>query len=143
MGLGTRRLSLRKFVAESRHFFGVLRIMELARGIASWALLPLVGVARMGSPKNSNVAPESALAPERKSPASSVAREGDRLDYQVVPTRLSAIKPNARNARTHSKKQIAQIAASIREFGFTSPVLTDETGVLIAGHGRIEAGAPS
>lgn len=47
--------------------------------------------------------------------------------------------PYARNARTHSDAQIAQIAASIREWGWTIPVLVDETGELIAGHGRVLA----
>jgi hypothetical protein len=45
--------------------------------------------------------------------------------------------PYARNARTHSDEQVEQIAASIREFGFTNPVLVDEEGTLIAGHGRV------
>ncbi|MCC3306737.1 site-specific DNA-methyltransferase [Sneathiella sp. HT1-7] len=53
--------------------------------------------------------------------------------------RLDALTPYARNARTHSKKQIRQIADSIEEFGFTNPVLVDGTGGVIAGHGRIEA----
>jgi len=47
--------------------------------------------------------------------------------------------PYARNSRTHSKAQIAQIAASIREFGFTNPVLIDENDGIIAGHGRVRA----
>ena len=47
--------------------------------------------------------------------------------------------PYARNSRTHSEAQVAQIAASIREFGFTNPVLLDEQGGIIAGHGRVEA----
>ena len=45
----------------------------------------------------------------------------------------------ARNARTHSDHQIAQIAASIREWGWTNPVLVDEVGTIIAGHGRVLA----
>jgi DNA modification methylase len=49
------------------------------------------------------------------------------------------LKPAKRNARTHSQKQIAQLAASIRQFGFTSPVLTDDAGRIVAGHGRVEA----
>ena len=49
----------------------------------------------------------------------------------------SALRPYARNARTHSPKQIAQIAASIREFGFNNPVLVDRDGEIIAGHGRV------
>jgi DNA modification methylase len=52
---------------------------------------------------------------------------------------LSALRPYARNARTHSPKQIAQIAASIREFGFNNPVLIDRHAEIIAGHGRVEA----
>ena len=47
--------------------------------------------------------------------------------------------PYARNARTHSDEQVAQIAASIREFGFTNPVLIDGEGGIIAGHGRVMA----
>jgi len=49
------------------------------------------------------------------------------------------LMPRARNPRTHTKKQIQQIAASIKEFGFISPVLTDGADGIIAGHGRIEA----
>jgi hypothetical protein len=52
---------------------------------------------------------------------------------------LSALVPDARNARTHSEAQVAQIAASIREWGWTIPVLIDESGTLIAGHGRVLA----
>src|SRR5262249_8062749 len=48
-------------------------------------------------------------------------------------------KPNARNARTHSRKQIRQIADSIATFGFLVPILVDEDGVVIAGHGRYAA----
>jgi len=47
--------------------------------------------------------------------------------------------PYARNSRTHSEEQVAQIAASIREFGFTNPVLVDGDGGIIAGHGRVLA----
>ena len=52
---------------------------------------------------------------------------------------IDRIKANPKNARTHSKKQIRKIAASVREFGFAAPVLIDEQDVLIAGHGRLEA----
>ena len=52
---------------------------------------------------------------------------------------LDELIPYANNARTHSDIQIAQIAASIAEFGFVNPVLVDEDGVLIAGHGRLMA----
>lgn len=47
--------------------------------------------------------------------------------------------PRARNPRTHSKKQIRQIAESIRTFGFTNPILVDAVGEVLAGHGRLEA----
>jgi hypothetical protein len=47
--------------------------------------------------------------------------------------------PYARNSRTHSEAQIGQIAASIREFGWTNPILVDEEGTIIAGHGRLLA----
>ena len=51
----------------------------------------------------------------------------------------SDLRPYARNARTHSKKQVKQIADSIRRFGFTNPVLVSDAGEIIAGHGRVEA----
>lgn len=52
---------------------------------------------------------------------------------------LSSLKPYDRNARTHSDEQIEQIARSIKEFGFINPVLVDEDGTIIAGHGRVMA----
>lgn len=52
---------------------------------------------------------------------------------------VASLIPYARNARTHSDAQVAQIAASIREWGWTNPVLIDETGGIIAGHGRVMA----
>jgi hypothetical protein len=53
----------------------------------------------------------------------------------------AALIPYARNARTHSDQQVAQLAASIREFGFTNPVLIDEEDGIIAGHGRVPRSA--
>ncbi len=52
---------------------------------------------------------------------------------------LGRLIPYARNARTHSDEQIAEIAASIREFGFTNPILVDGANGIIAGHGRVLA----
>jgi DNA modification methylase len=52
---------------------------------------------------------------------------------------LERLVPFARNARTHSSQQVEQIAASMREWGWTNPVLVDEAGTIIAGHGRVEA----
>src|SRR5215204_6587268 len=51
----------------------------------------------------------------------------------------ASLKPDPRNARTHSKRQLEQIIASIREFGLANPILVDPEGVLIAGHGRLLA----
>ena len=57
----------------------------------------------------------------------------------VIERPIASLKPYERNARTHSKKQIHQIAGSIEEFGFTSPVIIDHTDTIMAGHGRVEA----
>lgn len=56
---------------------------------------------------------------------------------EMMPT--GQLVPYARNARTHSDDQVAQIAASMAEFGFTNPILIGEDGVIIAGHGRLMA----
>ena len=61
------------------------------------------------------------------------------MDLAVDYRPLSALIPYARNARTHSDAQVAQIAASIREFGWTQPVLVDGENGIIAGHGRVLA----
>ena len=60
-----------------------------------------------------------------------------RLAVSYRPT--TDLTPDARNARTHSKKQVDQIAASIRAFGFTNPILIDADSGVIAGHGRLRA----
>lgn len=52
---------------------------------------------------------------------------------------LSRLQPYERNARLHSKEQVAQLAASITEFGFVNPILVDGKDGIIAGHGRLEA----
>jgi DNA modification methylase len=52
---------------------------------------------------------------------------------------VGALRPDHRNARTHPKRQLDQIASSIGEFGFTNPILVDPDGVIIAGHGRLLA----
>jgi DNA modification methylase len=57
----------------------------------------------------------------------------------VINRPIEALRPYERNARTHSKKQIHQIAASIQEFGFNNPVIIDDLDTIIAGHGRVEA----
>ena len=58
---------------------------------------------------------------------------------QIEQIGIATLIPFAKNSRTHSDAQIAQIAASIREFGFTNPVLIDEANGIIAGHGRVMA----
>jgi ParB-like chromosome segregation protein Spo0J len=60
-------------------------------------------------------------------------------NLQVAYLPLTEIAPSERNARTHSKEQIAQLVASISEFGWTNPILIDEDRAIIAGHGRLEA----
>jgi len=57
----------------------------------------------------------------------------------VEPISVTRLRPYASNARNHSKKQIRQIADSIRKFGFTNPVLISDDDEIIAGHGRVEA----
>lgn len=59
--------------------------------------------------------------------------------HNIEERSVESLKPYARNARTHSKKQIKQIAASIERFGFTNPVLIGDDESIIAGHGRVEA----
>jgi hypothetical protein len=57
------------------------------------------------------------------------------IRYQAIST----LKPRPNNPRTHTKKQIRQIAGSIERFGFTNPVLVDDDNGIVAGHGRVEA----
>src|SRR6202163_5077261 len=64
----------------------------------------------------------------------------------AVPSRLAVtylalgdLIPDPRNARTHPKRQIDQLKASIEAFGFTNPILADPEGNIIAGHGRLQA----
>ena len=59
------------------------------------------------------------------------------MKIENIPT--DKLIPYARNSRTHSETQVAQIAGSIREFGFTNPVLIDAKNGIIAGHGRVMA----
>ena len=60
-------------------------------------------------------------------------------DLQIAWRPLGKLIPYARNPRSHSDAQVAQIAASIREFGWTNPVLVDGANGIIAGHGRVLA----
>lgn len=60
-------------------------------------------------------------------------------NLRIEQTPINALRAQDRNARTHSKRQIRQIAASIKKFGFNNPILTDDSLNIIAGHGRVEA----
>ena len=66
-----------------------------------------------------------------------VASLGSHPRIELVP--ITKIAPFSANARTHSRKQIRQIANSIERFGFNNPVLLDDGGGIIAGHGRLAA----
>ncbi len=65
--------------------------------------------------------------------------KGDLVAIKISTVPINSLIPYARNARTHSDAQVAQIAASIREFGWTNPVLLDGEKGIIAGHGRVLA----
>jgi len=60
-------------------------------------------------------------------------------DRQIEQIKTAELVPYARNARLHSDDQVRQIAESVREFGWTNPVLIDESAQIIAGHGRVMA----
>ena len=61
----------------------------------------------------------------------------DTVKLEQVP--IDKLVPYARNARTHSKEQIAQLRASLREFGFVSPAVIDSGYNILVGHGRVQA----
>lgn len=58
---------------------------------------------------------------------------------EIKDKQLSELRPNLNNARVHNEQQIQQIVSSIKEFGFTNPILIDENNSIIAGHGRLSA----
>lgn len=61
------------------------------------------------------------------------------MTLKIIYKDINSLIPYVNNARTHSDEQILQVASSIKEFGFTNPVLIDEKGGIIAGHGRVMA----
>jgi hypothetical protein len=71
--------------------------------------------------------------------ASSGNRGGSAGSPRIEWVPIGTLRRNPRNGRTHSKKQIGRIAASIREFGFLNPVIVDDDNTVLAGHGRLEA----
>jgi hypothetical protein len=75
--------------------------------------------------------PKEGKKPAAEKPATSA--------LQVVDRPVESLIPYVNNARTHSPEQVAQIAAAIREFGFTNPILIDPDGGIVAGHGRLLA----
>src|SRR5262245_59645624 len=83
---------------------------------------------RGDGPVSGNKTSPAAAYPAQPWPADAVERRP-----------VASLVPYARNARTHSPEQVAQIAASIREWGWTAPVLVDEHGNIIAGHCRVLA----
>jgi DNA modification methylase len=80
------------------------------------------------------------IEPTVKEPAATAAFDLTmQATRQVTLVNIDKLIPFKGNARTHSKKQIEQIAASIRKFGFNNPILIDDDGQIMAGHGRVEA----
>lgn len=61
------------------------------------------------------------------------------MKHKIEYIPVKDLQPYEANSRTHSAEQVKQIARSIQEFGFTNPVLIDQDGGIIAGHGRVEA----
>jgi DNA modification methylase len=66
-------------------------------------------------------------------------KETSTRNLHIEQRALDTLKRNPRNARTHSKRQIKAIAESVKTFGFTNPLLIDDAGLILAGHGRFEA----
>jgi ParB-like chromosome segregation protein Spo0J len=60
-------------------------------------------------------------------------------ELRIERVRIGQLKPDSRNPRLHSERQLKQIARSINVFGFNVPVLADQEGNLLAGHGRVQA----
>src|SRR4051812_10621311 len=77
------------------------------------------------------------IAPLRATTKPLKGRPMNVMAVEAMP--VAQLRPYARNARTHSKKQVRQIATSIERFGFTDPVLISDDNEIIAGHGRVEA----
>lgn len=79
------------------------------------------------------------LATKPAAPSKASAKAPVWPAYTVKKWSIGKLKPYDRNARTHPEKQIAQLRASLKNYGWTMPLLVREDGVLIAGHGRLEA----
>jgi ParB-like nuclease domain len=84
--------------------------------------------------------PSTAAEPGLQTPNSSQSTAHNTIQAAAIePMPVASLRPYPGNPRTHFKKQVRQIADSIREFGFNNPVLIGEDGGIIAGHGRVEA----
>lgn len=94
-----------------------------------------VGVGKRGDSPSRGFTPDNSFGDG--GPIAEVRRLLRSLAIEVRP--LAQLHSNPRNARTHGDKQIAQLAASIRTFGFLNPILIDEQGMVLAGHGRLAA----
>jgi DNA modification methylase len=79
------------------------------------------------------------VRPNKAMPVKEPGRGKPQVASVIVHRPTASLRANERNPRTHGDKQIAQIAASIEEFGFANPILIDEKGVLIAGNARLAA----
>ena len=77
------------------------------------------------------------VAPAAGLQSSEQRKQALRLNVEYRP--VASLKPSERNARRHPQKQLQKLAASMRQFGFNSPILIDGVGEVVAGHGRLEA----
>src|SRR5258708_25272346 len=77
------------------------------------------------------------IKPNSDNSCFSLLASAGKLAIKLRP--IASLTPHRRNARAHSRKQIQQLARSIKEFGFTNPVLIDAANGILAGHGRVEA----
>lgn len=92
---------------------------------------------KLSAPRPSTDRPVT--GPELLSHGGSIAIPPEWPAHQTEARRLEQLVPYARNARTHTDEQVGQIMASMREWGFTIPVLVDESDSIICGHGRVLA----
>lgn len=72
-------------------------------------------------------------------PKTTASATGPNIDIQIERWPIERLIPRVNNPRTHSREQVAQIAASIQEFGFTNPCLIEPDGTVLAGHARLES----
>jgi hypothetical protein len=86
-----------------------------------------------------NVGTNAGVVGASASHGSASSRSTSQTNLKIEYLRPEHLRPSANNARTHSKKQLKQIASSIERFGFVNPVLISDDFQIIAGHGRVEA----